>query len=373
MIRGEKILFVGPEFRKSRGGIGMCLKNYSQYISPFKIIVTSRFQSLLMTVLFFPFCLMGIMVKLLTDREIEIVHIHGASLGSFYRKYLIFLIVKYCFRKKVIYHIHGGGYKEFFENSSPRIQKAIRFMIGKVDLLICLSEKWKQFFGSTFEIRKIAVVNNVVLPLSNPKALKESKRLELLFLGLIGDNKGIFDLLKVIKNHRIRFQNRLFLRVGGNGEVERLKKTIKEYCLESLVSFEGWVGKERKDQLFRTSNAYILPSYLEGQPLSILEAMNYGLPIISTRVGGIPDILNTYENGLLVEPGDHEGLALALNLFMKNSKLLQNYSRRSREGIVDFYPDKVFKDLAVLYDQLLRAGDLESRVTTTTRKKSLFN
>ena len=130
----------------------------------------------------------------------------------------------------------------------------------------------------------------------------------LLFLGLLGKNKGIYDLLECIRDHKVEFQGKLKLYIGGNGEIEHVKQLIKEYGIADIVIFEGWVSGDKKIELLNKSDAYILPSYKEGLPISILEAMSYGMPIISTPVGGIPEIVSNGENGYLVEPGNKEDI-----------------------------------------------------------------
>lgn len=100
----------------------------------------------------------------------------------------------------------------------------------------------------------------------------------------IGHNKGIYDLIGVIALHKKEFHGRQKLRVGGNGEVDKVKILIKEKKISDIVSYEGWVSGGRKVELLDVSDAYILPSYKEGLPISILEAMSYGLPMISTKV-----------------------------------------------------------------------------------------
>lgn len=100
----------------------------------------------------------------------------------------------------------------------------------------------------------------------------------------IGHNKGIYDLIGVIALHKKEFHGRQKLRAGGNGEVDKVKILIKEKKISDIVSYEGWVSGGRKVELLDVSDAYILPSYKEGLPISILEAMSYGLPMISTKV-----------------------------------------------------------------------------------------
>ena len=321
-------------------------------MSDFKVLVTHRFKSKTLNSLWFPICMLELLVRLIVDSDIKIVHIHGASYGSFYRKYLLFVLVQRLFRKKIIYHVHGGGFRDFYLCASRFIQNRIRYVIQSADVVICLSEKWKQFFSSTFKANRVEIVNNMVIPPENFTKIKSENKFQLLFLGLIGSNKGIFDLLKVIAKNRKDFEDKIILKVAGNGRTNLLLECIKKWKIEKMVHFEGWADEAKKVELFRSSDAYILPSYKEGLPLSILEAMSYGLPIISTQVGGIPDLIHEYKNGLLIEPGNQKQIKKSILKLKNNKKLLKTFSQRSTKGVVDFYPENVLKTLFSIYHEL---------------------
>lgn len=348
----KEILYISPEFKNSKGGIGLCVNNYAQFMSSFKVLVTNGFRSKWLNFIYFPICVCNLLFKLIADRDIKIIHIHGASKGSFYRKYVLFIIVRRLFRKKVIYHMHGGGFCDFYKNSPLFIQKRIRYMIHSSDMIICLSKKWKQFFTETFFPKRIEILNNMVIPPLNTERIESKGKFRLLFLGLIGDNKGIFDLLKVIAENKEQFYGHIILKVAGNGEILRLENRIKELGIGKIVRFEGWVDSKKKEELFRSSDALILPSYKEGLPLSILEAMSYGLPIISSNVGGIPDLLLTHKNGILLEPGNKLSIQESIMSLVNNQDLVEKFSERSLKGVVEFYPKSVLKKLNSIYDEL---------------------
>ncbi len=348
----KEVLFIAPGNKNSKGGIGLCVNNYSKYIEPFKLIVTHRFHSKVLNTIWFPVCVFELIFRLLTDSDIQIIHIHGASKGSFYRKYILFSVVHKLFNKKLIYHIHGGGFRDFYLESSVFIQKRIRYVIQSADVVICLSEKWKHFFSSAFHPKRLEILNNMIIPPEKPNKIVLNGKLQFLFLGLIGDNKGIFDLLKTISKNRGELEGKMILKIAGNGEISRLTEAVSNWKLENIVQFEGWVDAEKKDQLLRSSHIFILPSYREGLPLSILEAMSYSLPIISSHAGGIPDLIHKYRNGILVDAGNQEEIKTAILKLINNQNLIKIYSERSAKGVVDFYPNRVLKTLFSIYHEL---------------------
>ena len=158
MNNSYKVLIVGPNFKNHRGGIGAVLEVYSKYINNLKFIPTYKNTNFFINLLYFIKSLWLILVKLLADRNIEIVHIHSASRGSFYRKSIILLIVK-LFGKKIIFHVHGAEFQVFYSNS--KFKFLIRYLLSLCDLLICLSGKWKNFFQLHFN-SPVLILNNVV-------------------------------------------------------------------------------------------------------------------------------------------------------------------------------------------------------------------
>ena len=125
-------------------------------------------------------------------------------------------------------------------------------------------------------------------------------------------DKGTFDLLDAIaKVPQPMLQDSVRFIVAGNGEVERVREIVERLGLNNCVTVFDWVEPEQRDSLLAESDVFVLPSYFEGMPMSLLEAMSWSMPVITTPVGGIPDFVVEGENGLLVQPGDIDGLSSA--------------------------------------------------------------
>lgn len=101
------------------------------------------------------------------------------------------------------------------------------------------------------------------------------------------------------------------------------------------------------------ADIYILPSYNEGLPIAILEAMSYTHPIISTPVGGIPEVVKDHQNGILVEPGNLEQIKEALLFFIKHPEVIESYGQKSYEIVQPYFPENVFLQLKKIYYDLL--------------------
>lgn len=345
--RSEAILSVGCEYKNPKGGVAQVMKNYEEYIFPeFKCVVNSGGNNKVEKLFKALFGWFGMLFKLTFDKKIKIVHIHTASYNSFKRSALFLKLAKF-FGKKVILHIHGGGFKEYYATNPSWITK----ILNSSDAIITLSESWKEYYESITNGPAIFILENII---ANPNISERNKstKCNLLFLGKIDQLKGIYDLLKVLNQDKLYFSDKIELHIGGGGEVEKLKETISKYDLEDFVYYDGFVSGKKKETLLNKCDAYILPSYTEGLPVSILEAMSYGKPILSTPVGGIPEVVK--ENGILFQPGDLSAIQEAIELIATNESKCKEMGLKSKEMIEGYLPANVETKLEKIYTQILK-------------------
>lgn len=350
----DKVLLTGPDYQNHRGGIGAVLATYKSFFETFHFIPSYRpFDSNLKKISFFNKQMFAIGKALRKNKQYEIVHIHGSHSGSFYRKLVVFYVAKKIHHRKVIYHLHSSDYDQFYSRSNGFSKKLIRYLIREADLVICLSPSWEKYYREQFSPKQIVIVNNPVDDTIEKATLDASGAIRFLFLGRIGVRKGIFDILEVLAKHKDRFAGRIHLSVGGDGEVDKFKQLVTQHGLEDMVEYVGWVDAGHKKELLLNSHVYILPSYSEGLPISVLEAMSYGLPILSTPVGGIPEVVRNEVNGLLVEPGNLDQLAAAMLDLIDNPGKLKQYGTASLSEVKPYLPASVAGQLEGVYKSLL--------------------
>ncbi len=350
----SKILSVGPVYVNHRGGVGAVIEVYSHYYDTFNFLASHRNGSAIFKSSLFFISLFRLTGILLTNRKIKLVHIHGASYGSFYRKFVVFLISKFIFRKAIVYHVHGGGFQIFYERQKGLSRRMIRFLMSRADVVICLSQSWRKYYEDNFKIKKLIVLPNIIDYPEISERQNNANGLTFLFLGLVGKAKGIFDLIEVIVKNKEQYRGKMKLLIGGNGETALLKDLIKKHKLEELVEFLGWITDDRKIEVLNGCDVFILPSYNEGLPISVLESMSYGKAIISTKVGGIPEIVHNGENGLLIDPGNLDQLENALNFFIEHPDTLAGYGRASVLMVRKHMPEEVIKELENIYKSVLK-------------------
>ena len=347
MICSKEILTIGCSFSPPKGGIAFVLDVYKRKVySNFRFVANSSTGSLLMKI----WILLRSYIKCEwlehTDKDIRIVHIHTASYNSFKRSTLY---IKQAKRngKKVVLHIHGGGFKEYRNSCTSFVDKHL----SMCDAIVALSDSWKDYFANELGYKNVYVVNNII---DYPLVMETAKdnKFHLLFLGLISEAKGIFDLLEVLKEKQDEWRERVVLHVGGNGKVSEFRQMVANYGIEDMVVYEGWVSGKKKAYLLSLSDAFILPSYTEGMPISILEAMSYGLPILSTPVGGIPELIKNGENGILFKPGELVGITNSINTFINDYDLGSKMGELAKECSKRFIPESISTQLEYMYNSI---------------------
>lgn len=291
-------------------------------------------------------------LALLAFRRVKLVHCHVSMWGSFWRK-SVFAELARLFRVPVIFHLHGSEMKIFFSSQRMLGKTLITRELQRVDAVVVLSDSWKAFIRTIAPSAKVTIIHNYVAPPIWSACRKPHAGVRVIFLGLLGPRKGIFELLEAFKKVSIRIPD-ITLVVGGNGDVRRVTDSIQLLGLAKRIHVAGWISGDKKSALLATSDIFVLPSHNEGLPISILEAMSWGLPIISTQVGGIPELVRNGEDGILINAGDVSALAASLERLALDETLrakLGFSARRRVESI--FSPDVVLPQLDEIYIRLI--------------------
>lgn len=261
----------------------------------------------------------------------DVVHIHMSYKGSFYRKYSIH---KLCKRYKVpdMIHLHGSEFKKWFDESDEKTRNKIRKLLQECDKFIVLGNKWNMSVKEIEPRTNTIIINNTIHIPDDTVQWSENK-FQILFLGVLIKRKGIVDLIQAINilKEKKKLHKLSFVIAGSGTDEEYLKKQVNDYDLGSYVKFTGWINGERKEKLLKESQAFVLPSYNEGLPVAILEAMSYGMPIVATDVGDISSAVINDVNGYLIQPGDTNELANCLEKLSSNGSRYLEMSQMSRK------------------------------------------
>jgi glycosyltransferase involved in cell wall biosynthesis len=289
----------------------------------------------------------------LRSDEPLVVHIHFSARGSTIRKVILaWLTVRA--RRPLILHAHSGSFDRFFEQQPAFLQDALRRVFARADTFVVLSNYWRDFYARRcgVDAGRIMVLHNpVVLPKVVPDRMNR-RHVQLLFLGRISEHKGAFDLLRAYLALPSELRDRTRIVFAGDGKVAELREAAR--VAGDAVEVHYWIDPQRRDTLFAQSDAFILPSYYEGVPMALLEAMAHGLPVVTTPVGGIPEIVHDQVEGFLVAPGQHDQLVGALCTLIENESLRGALGRNARARAEHFDIDRYSTELLRLYRKMLR-------------------
>ncbi|WP_373526386.1 glycosyltransferase family 4 protein [Nostoc sp.] len=270
----------------------------------------------------------------LSSQKIDVVHIHISDGGSIFRK-AICCVVAFIFDKPVLMHTHGAEFQVTYAKLPRRVQQFLSKVFQRCQGFIVLSESWQNYYVLNLDLNPKQVIilpNPSELPTEVPDR-KNRTQISLVFCGRVGQRKGTFDLIKAFANlpdHQRKY-TRLIL--AGDGEIEKAQQLAASLNLADQVTFLGWISSEKRDELLLQADVFILPSYNEGLPLAILEAMGWSLPVIATPVGGIPELVISNQNGLLVTPGNIQQLSEAMELLIENETLRLYLGSTARKNV----------------------------------------
>jgi glycosyltransferase involved in cell wall biosynthesis len=291
---------------------------------------------------------------LLWRGRVAMLHSHMAMRGSFWRKSALNAWAR-LHGVPVLAHLHGSELKQFHA-AQPRWRRAlIRHELESCARVLVLSQGWAEFVSRIAPAARVVEVPNYVRMPVPASATRTDGMVNVLFLGLVGERKGVFDLLPAFAA-ALAHGLSLRLTLGGNGDLERAREMVGALGLHDAVVLAGWVQGEHKRRLLESADLYVLPSHNENLPVSVIEAMSFGVPVISTRVGGIPELVRDGVDGILVDPGDIVALTAALVQLGGDAARRRRLGGAARERVQARYSAQAaLPALCAVYDEVLSA------------------
>jgi len=277
----------------------------------------------------------------------SIVHIHlTLGVSSFRKKFFFWPSV--VLGKKVILHLHTPSAPG---HENPKLWKKNSAMFRRADRVIALSKSWKKEIEQQVPGARVQVLYNAV-PGPRREDVISAREKMILYVGVLDKRKGYEELIRAFSMLPNKFSE-WKLEFAGNGEIERAMKLAQELGVSDRIKFHGWVSGDQKSALFKAARVFCLPSHAEGFPISLLEALSWGLPALVTPVGGIPDELVDYEDVLYVEPGNPGSIAAGIERLLNDEVLMEKLGKRGVELTAGrFSFDQTMVELDALYQEL---------------------
>jgi len=221
-------------------------------------------------------------------------------------------------------------------NNNTGFKKGVNSIFKSCDAIICQGTFWKSFFKNEFqqpEDKLIVIHNWIDTKKYFSKKPEISNPVKILFLGWVDKNKGIWDIYEA---GRVLDRKDFIFQIAGNGnDFEQLDIKIKANGLEGRLNLLNWVYGQQKFDLLREADIFVLPSYREGLPNSLLEAMASSCAIITTNVGAIPDIIEHNVNGIVIKPNSPNELVGAINSYLDNRELIKIHTKNALQTVIE--------------------------------------
>lgn len=269
------------------------------------------------------------------------------------------------FGKRVFFRLEcAGEFGDFKSISQLRLGNFILRCASWADGIIAISNEIEQeLMSNGFPANKIyRIPNSVDTSMFCSRTTVQNEATPIIsYIGRLSRQKGLDVLVKAIKNLQEQLCG-MKVFIVGDGELKpMLQKMVCEYGLEDIINFTGAVSNVT--DYYQQSSIIVMPSYYEGLPLVLLEAMACGVPVVASRVGGILDVLGPpiqrepeaqgygiTARGILVEPGNEYALAAALYRLSTDQQLRESLSRNALAHIKEFYTlDQVIKKYSHLF------------------------
>ncbi len=277
----------------------------------------------------------------------------------------LYIWVARAFERPVVGHFHGSKLAEFLRSKNFLLRWFFIFSLNQASFIIVLSDSIRKSLVPFLSEEKLRVVYNgvEVLPLRPQEGGNGKKPFVVSFMGHFSFAKGFYDILEVVRllapDHP-----EIFFQFAGERLVEERNIVLDEKrggweTVEELVSLwgprismKGIVEGERKKNFFDSSSVFVLPSYAEGMPVSVLEAMASGVPLIISRVGALPEVL-TSDNAIFIEPGNIEQIAQGILSLVQKPEKGERMRRANLEKINQFTHKKMSLEIDKIFKKVI--------------------
>jgi glycosyltransferase involved in cell wall biosynthesis len=293
-------------------------------------------------------------IDLIKQNSIDVLHTHG------YRSDCLGLIAASLTGIPIVSTVHGWTSDSFKLRSYEMLD---RFCLKRFDYVVCVSNRlYEEFSQLGIPVKRLVYIPNAVsLPIISPCQRDISRKLLgviseekiIIAVGRLSPEKGLDTLLTAFSNqfgsdHAVRL-----ILVGDGPEKAALTLLANRLSIAEQVVFSGFIPDVTT--YYAAADLFVLSSHTEGFPMALLEAMAWGLPVLTTAVGGIPDIVQDGVNGYLIPPGDEKHLASAMGNILNHNSLSETMGQMARQTVVEkFSIDQWVRTLEKVYSEVKR-------------------
>src|ERR1700730_14771834 len=269
--------------------------------------------------------------------KVDLIHIHLAWRGSVYRKLIIAAVARH-FGVPYIVHLHAGQFDGFWATCGTYVRRSINRLFVDSAAIIVLGD-----YGARVILDRLPAIQDKITILPNASTLasqsspgrSDSDRIRITFLGRIDPEKGVPQLIDALGKLAPRADG--IATIAGSGEVEQTRAHVQRLGIADRVDFPGWLDPLETAALLQQTDILALPSFIETLPMAVIEAFAYGVAVVATPVGAVPEVISHERNGLLVPVGHVDALADALNQLLENGSLRRRLGAAARRDHAERY------------------------------------
>jgi glycosyltransferase involved in cell wall biosynthesis len=261
----------------------------------------------------------------------------------------------------IVLQFHGGRSDVLVSEGNRAFKAASWLLLRASDGLLLLSSEEARETRSFYPAGNYHTVSNPFSPNGGPKRREHDGTPTLLFASRLVAEKGIFDLLDAVALMRERLPVRLLVAGGGPAQAE-VEERVRTLDLERHVTLAGHLDRDEMARIYGSADAFVLPTYwIEGFPTAISEAMDAGLPVVTTKSRGMADHLEEGVNALFVPPKAPRELAAALERLLGDESARVRMGEANRAKVEDFAPERVAGEYIRALEAILVSNDKRAR------------
>jgi len=269
--------------------------------------------------------------------EVDLIHIQLAFRGSAYRKLIIAAIAR-CLGIPYVVHLHAGQFDRFWAASGKYLCRSInRLFVNSAAIIVLGDYGARVILDRLPSLRdKITILPNASTSPSQPnRARSESGQIRITFLGFLDPEKGVPQLVDALG--KLACRTDWTATIAGSGEIRQTRDQARRLGIGDRVDLPGWLDPSESAALLERTDILALPSFVETLPMAIIEAFAYGVAVVATPVGAVPEVIAHEHNGLLVPVGNAEALANALNQLLEDGALRRRLGDAARRDHAERY------------------------------------
>lgn len=361
--RAQTVLIVNPAGITEHGGMGRMVRylldSWAQIADAPKVrVLDSRGGG---SALVSPFYLMVTLVQIVLtwmSGGVRLLHVNMAENTSVVRKGAVVLLGR-ALRIPTLLHLHAGLFIDFYESLPAAGRWGVRQVFRHADHIAVLGEVWRRYLVERLGIpaQKVSVIYNGVAPAPPRRPAADPSVLRLVFVGKLRAEKGLVELFEVLARPEFA-QAKWRLTLVGEGERDRFETLGTALGIADNLRFTGWLEQHAVHEELAAADIFVLPSHYEGMPLGVLEALSAGVPVITTSVGALPEVLLNGESALLVPPKMRDPLANALSALMSDARLRARLSAAGPALFArHFSIDSYARGIVSLYERVAPTHD----------------